>query len=170
MPAPLVVVTGVSGSGKTTVGAALARALDVPFCDADDLHPEVNVAKMASGRALDDRDRLPWLELVGHWLADHAEGGGVTACSALKRSYRDLLRSHAPAVGFLHLSADAEVLAERLASRSGHFMPPAMLRSQLATLEPLEPDEPGVCVTNEGTPAEVLDRSLRALGIRKDHS
>ncbi|QIK75542.1 gluconokinase [Nocardioides piscis] len=164
MPAPLVVVTGLSGSGKTTVGASLARALDVPFCDADDLHPEANVAKMASGRALDDRDRLPWLELVGHWLADHAEGGGVTACSALKRSYRDLLRSHAPAVGFLHLSADADVLAERLASRSGHFMPPAMLRSQLETLEPLEPDEPGMVVDAGTGVADIVEKYVEASG------
>ena len=136
---------GVSGSGKSTVGAALAARLDVPFEDGDDLHPPENVAKMARGEPLDDADRRPWLDRVGGWLAEHREGG-VIACSALRRSYRDQLREHCPDVDFLHLDGDADLLARRQAGRSGHFMPPSLLSTQLLTLEPLAPDESGVVV------------------------
>jgi gluconokinase len=145
-PTPLVVVMGVSGSGKSTVGAALAQRLGVPFVDADDLHPEANIAKMSRGEPLDDHDRHPWLETIGHWLADHAARGGVVSCSALKRKYRDQLRHHAPHVEFLHLQGTREVIARRQASRPGHFMPPSLLTSQFATLEGLEPDEHGVAI------------------------
>ena len=140
--APLVVM-GVSGSGKSTVGAALAQRLRVPFADADDLHPPANVAKMAAGQPLDDDDRHPWLEAVGAWLGAHPEGG-VMSCSALKRSYRDQLRRHAPQLRFLLLDGSEEVIARRQAARPGHFMPASLLRSQFDTLEPLEPDEDGV--------------------------
>ena len=140
-----IVVMGVSGSGKSTVGAALAQALGVPFADADDLHPPENIAKMAAGEPLEDDDRLPWLETIGRWLADH-DTGGVMSCSALKRSYRDLLRGHAPEVSFLHLHATFEVIEKRQASRPGHFMPASLLRSQFETLEPLEADERGSVV------------------------
>ena len=136
---------GVSGSGKSTVGAALATRLDVPFEDGDDLHPPENVAKMARGEPLDDADRRPWLDRVGGWLAENSDGG-VIACSALRRSYRDRLREHCPGVDFLHLDGDAELLARRQAGRSGHFMPPSLLSTQLRTLEPLAPDELGVVV------------------------
>jgi len=142
-PSPLVVVMGVSGSGKSTIGAALAQRLGVPFVDADDLHPAANIAKMTRGEALDDHDRYPWLETIGGWLADHP-GGGVVGCSALKRRYRDQLRHHAHTVEFLHLYGTPEVIARRQASRPGHFMPPSLLTSQFATLEALEPDERGV--------------------------
>jgi gluconokinase len=142
---PLVVVMGVSGSGKSTVGAALAQRLGVPFADADDLHPASNVAKMAAGEPLDDHDRYPWLEAVGAWLADHADGG-VMSCSALKRRYRDQLRHHARGLEFLLLEGSREVIEQRLVVRPGHFMPASLLTSQLATLEPLEPDEAGVVV------------------------
>lgn len=138
-----IVVMGVSGSGKSTVGAALAERLGVPFADADDLHPEANVAKMSRGEPLDDHDRHPWLEVVGAWLADHP-GGGVMSCSALKRKYRDQLRHHAPATEFVLLAGDRDVIARRQADRPGHFMPASLLSSQLATLEPLAPDEHGV--------------------------
>lgn len=140
---PLLVVMGVSGSGKSTVGAALAQRLGVPFVDADDLHPAANIAKMTRGEALDDDDRGPWLETIGGWLADHPRGG-VVSCSALKRKYRDQLRAHARDLEFLHLRGSREVIARRQASRPGHFMPASLLTSQFATLEPLEPDEHGV--------------------------
>jgi gluconokinase len=134
---------GVSGSGKSTVGAALARSLAVPFTDADALHPPANIAKMTAGEPLDDDDRYPWLERVGDWLAAHRDGG-VVSCSALKRKYRDRLRAHCPGVEFLHLSGSPELIEGRLAARSGHFMPAALLRSQFDALEPLGTDEAGV--------------------------
>ncbi|WP_068187199.1 gluconokinase [Mycobacterium sp. UM_CSW] len=139
---PPVVVMGVSGSGKSTVGAALARRLAVPFIDADTLHPPANIAKMTAGEPLDDDDRRPWLERVGEWLADHRDGA-VASCSALKRNYRDQLRAHCPEVEFLHLAGSPELIGGRLAARSGHFMPAALLQSQFEALEPLGADEPG---------------------------
>jgi len=141
---PLIVVMGVSGSGKSTAGAALAYRLGVPFADADDFHPAANIAKMKAGIALDDEDRHPWLEAIGNWLAEHQGGGGVMSCSALKRAYRDQLRSHCPRTEFVHLSGSPEVIAARQASRQGHFMPASLMASQFATLEPLEPDELGL--------------------------
>jgi gluconokinase len=149
-----VVVMGVSGSGKSTVGAALAQRLEVPFEDADDLHPSANIAKMRRGEPLDDHDRYPWLELVGEWLAVH-EDGGVMSCSALKRKYRDQIRGVAPNVRFLMLHGTREVIAARQASRPGHFMPASLLSSQLATLEPLAPDENGIVID--------IDRSVDAI-------
>lgn len=144
MTAPIVVM-GVSGSGKSTVGAALAQRLRVPFADADDFHPEANIAKMSAGQALDDEDRWPWLESIGLWLAEHG-AGGVMSCSALKRSYRDRLRAHCPDVEFLHLAGTPEVIARRQASRPGHFMPASLLASQFDTLEPLSATERGVTI------------------------
>jgi gluconokinase len=141
---PLLVVMGVSGSGKSTVGAALAQRLRVPFADADDFHPEANIAKMSAGHALDDHDRHPWLEAIGEWLHEHAGSGGVMSCSALKRKYRDQLRHHEPTTEFVHLDGTHEVITRRQASRPGHFMPASLLHSQFATLEPLAPDEHGV--------------------------
>jgi len=146
MSAPLIVAMGVSGSGKSTVGAALAQRLRVPFADADDFHPPANIAKMTAGEALDDDDRGPWLEAIGEWLTAHAGTGGVMSCSALKRSYRDQLRPHVPDVEFLHLHGSREVIARRQASRPGHFMPASLLDSQFAILEPLAPDERGQVV------------------------
>lgn len=144
MPSPIVVM-GVSGSGKSSVGAALAQRLRVPYADADDFHPPDNVAKMSSGQPLDDDDRRPWLESVGQWLATHADGG-VMSCSALKRKYRQQLRSHCPETEFLHLYGSPEVIGKRQASRPGHFMPASLLKSQFQTLEPLEPDERGITI------------------------
>jgi gluconokinase len=140
-----IVVMGVSGSGKSTVGAALARRLGVPFADADVFHPAANIAKMAAGTPLTDADRYPWLEAVGKWLGDH-EDGGVMSCSALKRTYRDRLRSHCPRIKFLHLTGSPELIAGRQAGRHGHFMPSALMKSQLAALEPLGPDEHGIAL------------------------
>jgi gluconokinase len=140
-----VVVMGVSGSGKSTVGAALAQRLRVPFADADDFHPAANIAKMTAGHALNDDDRRPWLETIGDWLAGRPDGG-VMSCSALKRVYRDQLRDHCPAVQFLHLEGSPEVISRRQASRPGHFMPASLLASQFETLEPLAADERGVTI------------------------
>lgn len=152
---------GVSGSGKSTVGAALAQRLRVPFVDADTLHSAANIAKMAAGEPLDDEDRYPWLEKVGEWLAGHCDGG-VASCSALKRKYRDQLRAHCPGVEFLHLSGSAELIGGRLAARSDHFMPAALLRSQLDILEALGPDEAGVTVDAGGDVGAILDAVLQA--------
>lgn len=152
---------GVSGSGKSTVGAALAQRLRVPFVDADTLHSAANIAKMAAGEPLDDEDRYPWLERVGEWLAGHCDGG-VVSCSALKRKYRDQLRAHCPGVEFVHLSGSAELIGGRLADRSDHFMPAALLRSQLDTLEALRPDEAGVTVDAGEDVGAILDAALQA--------
>ena len=155
MPSP-VVVMGVSGSGKSTVGAALAQRLRVPFADADDFHPPANIAKMTAGHSLDDDDRYPWLEAIGEWLAEHPDGG-VMSCSALKRMYRDQLRRHNPDVEFLHLSGPPEVIAKRQASRPGHFMPASLMASQFETLEPLDPDERGVTIDVDQSIDAIVD-------------
>ena len=163
---PLVVM-GVSGSGKSTVGAAIAQRFRVPFEDADDLHPSANIAKMSAGHALDDDDRHPWLEGIGEWLGAHRESGGVMSCSALKRKYRDQLRHHAPTVEFLHLHGSPEVIARRQAGRRGHFMPASLLTSQFATLEPLAPDERGRVVDVD----QSIDAIVRAyVDTRRDRS
>jgi|SRR3954451_353057 gluconokinase len=143
---PLVVVMGVSGSGKTTVGMSLAKHLEVEYGEADDFHPQRNVEKMRAGHALNDEDRWPWLEAIGVWLASHEGAGAVATCSALKRHYRDRLRAAAPDTVFLHLFGDPALLAQRMTGRTGHFMPTSLLASQLATLEPLQPDEAGIAV------------------------
>lgn len=146
---------GVSGCGKTTIGALVARDLGLPFIDGDSLHPVENIAKMAAGTPLDDGDRAPWLELVGKTLAGSADGL-VVACSALKRSYRDAIRAQAPDAVFLHLDGSREVLGSRLEGRSGHFMPAALLDSQLATLEPLQADEAAVVIDIAAPVAELV--------------
>jgi gluconokinase len=154
-----VVVMGVSGSGKSTVGAALAQRLRVPYLDADTLHSPANVAKMAAGQPLSDDDRYPWLDSVGQWLAQHSDGG-VVSCSALKRTYRDQLRGHCPPVQFVHLNGSAELIGRRLGARSGHFMPPALLRSQFDALEPLGADEHGVVVDISEDAQTIVDAVL----------
>lgn len=139
-----IVVMGPSGSGKSTVGACLAETLGARFIDGDDLHPAANVRKMAAGIPLDDRDREPWLRLVGETL--QGEERIVIACSALKRVYRDLIRAQAPETFFAELAIGRAVLEERMRLRADHFMPPALLDSQLQTLESLEADEHGIRV------------------------
>jgi len=134
---PLVVVAGVSGSGKTTVGTALARRLGVEYADADDFHSPENVAKMRAGEPLTDQDREPWLTSIGEWLADHTDRGGVVSCSALRRAHRQRLRDAAPPAVVLLLVGDESTLRNRLRDRPGHFMPESLLDSQLQALEPL---------------------------------
>jgi gluconokinase len=159
----LVVVMGVSGSGKSTVGRELAARLGVPYAEADEFHPPANIDKMSAGVPLTDEDRWPWLRAIAAWLAERAaRGGGVVSCSALKRSYRDLLRS-AGEVCFLYLAGDRSVIAGRLAGRTGHFMPASLLDSQLADLEPLAPDEPGLTVDVALPPGEIVDAAVRVI-------
>ncbi|MFJ6533136.1 gluconokinase [Microbacterium sp. NPDC091662] len=155
-----IVVMGVSGVGKTTVGRELARRMGVAFIDADDLHGPANIAKMAAGTPLDDDDRWPWLDRVGAALA--ADPAVVIACSALKRSYRDRLRASAPAAVFVHLDAPIERVAAQATARRDHFMPPALLASQLQTLEPLGADEQGLTVTVDAAPEELVERICRS--------
>jgi gluconokinase len=155
---PVVVVMGVSGSGKTTVGALLARRLEVEYGEADDFHPQANVDKMAAGQPLDDEDRRPWLAAIGAWLAEREQDGAVATCSALKKSYRDTLRASAPSTVLLHVHGSRELLEERMGRRSGHFMPASLLDSQLETLEPLAEDERGLVVDVALTPEEIIDR------------
>lgn len=149
---------GVAGAGKTTIGRALAAALDVAFIDADDLHPPSNVRKMSAGVPLEDADRWPWLDQVGRAVADRA-GGSVVACSALKRRYRDALRDHAPELLFVHLAPPPALIDARLHVRSDHFMPPSLLESQLETLEPLEADEAGLTIRRTA-PVEELASAI----------
>jgi gluconokinase len=163
---PLICVMGVSAAGKSTVGAALAAKLGVPFADADALHSEGNRQKMAAGIPLTDEDRWPWLDAVGSRMQEARSTGLVMACSALRRAYRDRIRSVAPDVIFVHLNGSRELLADRIREREDHFMPPALLDSQLATLEPLQADEAGL-VADVSTPVgELVDDVVARLRAR----
>ncbi|HET7474861.1 MAG TPA: gluconokinase [Dermatophilaceae bacterium] len=163
---PVLVVMGVSGSGKSTVAALLAGHLGWDLQEGDDLHPQANIAKMAAGEPLTDEDRWPWLDRVAGWIAAHAEAGrpGIITCSALKRSYRDRLRGgYQDSVVFVHLAGTRRQLAERLGARLDHFMPPALLQSQLGTLEELGPEEQGVVVNIGAGPTQVAEEALERL-------
>jgi carbohydrate kinase (thermoresistant glucokinase family) len=160
---------GVSGSGKSTIGALIAHALDVPFVDADGLHPVVNIEKMAAGTPLTDEDRWPWLAVVGRVLAEAGEGT-VVACSALRRVYRDAILAEAPGTLFVHLDGTKEVLTSRLEGRSDHFMPPALLDSQLATLEPLAADEPGIVIDIAADVPTVIAEAVSKIPLRRSGS
>ncbi|TLQ46862.1 gluconokinase [Streptomyces marianii] len=164
----VVVVMGVAGTGKTTIGPLLAEALGVPYAEGDDFLPAGNIAKMSAGVALDDADRGPWLDAIGRWAHGRAGLGGVVSCSALKRNYRDRLRAAAPDVEFLHLTGDRALIERRMAERTGHFMPTALLDSQFATLQPLRGDEAGVAVDVSGSPQEITERAVAALRRLED--
>lgn len=165
---PPMVIMGVSGSGKSTIGALLGQRLGVRFIDGDDLHPAQNKEKMGAGIPLDDEDRWPWLRAIGRTLASgKSDGGGViVACSALKRRYRDLLREYAPEVLFVHMEGSAETLAARMAGRNHEFMPVTLLASQLEALEPLEPGETQVVLDVRKPPAELVEDAVAALHDR----
>jgi len=153
-----VVVMGVSGSGKSTIAAALAGRIGGLFLDADDFHPSDNVAKMTAGVPLTDEDRMPWLRAVGEAIDTQSRRGRVTvvACSALRRRYRDALREAAADLFFVQLDGSPELLAARLSGRTDHFMPPSLLASQLAALEPLEADEHGAVVSIDAPVADIV--------------
>ncbi len=160
-----IVVMGVSGSGKSTVARALAQRLGLAFIEGDELHPPHNVAMMAAGTPLTDAERAGWLQTIAARLAAAQGQGAVVACSALKRSYRNLLSASAPGLHFVHLSGAPSVLAQRLAARSGHYMPPSLLQSQLDTLEPPGVDEHALVLNIETPPLQIVEAVCRQLEI-----
>lgn len=165
----LVVVSGVSGVGKTAVGEALARRLGVPYADGDSFHSADCVAKMASGVPLDERDREPWLARVAAWLTAHQASGAVVSCSALSRRHRDVLARAGQAVVFLQLVADPALIRTRLLARKHHFMPASLLASQLATLDPLQDDERGLTLDIASmSPSDVAEAFVGQMTERAD--
>ncbi|MGC5077040.1 gluconokinase [Agrococcus sp. DT81.2] len=165
---PSMIIMGVQGSGKSTIGAALAQRLNIDFIDGDDLHPPANKEKMRSGTPLTDEDRVPWLKTIGDTIAQGTANGRVTivACSALKRWYRELLRSSDPSLVFVHLVGGKGLLADRLAHRDHEYMPSTLLDSQMETLEPLAEWEHGIAISVEQTPAAIVDEVTRILTAR----
>lgn len=155
---PPLIIMGVSGSGKSTIGALLASSLGLEFIDGDDLHPRANKDKMAAGHPLNDEDRAPWLEIIAERIgAELAEGHPVVvACSALKRRYRSQLNAYAPSTVFVHLTGQRGLIAERQKHRDHEYMPNSLLDSQFATLEPLEEGERGIAVDLSQTPDEIV--------------
>lgn len=165
MRAAAIIVMGVSGSGKSTIGALLAERLGWPFADADGFHPPENVAKMAAGTPLTDADRWPWLDAIAAHI-DAARKAGqpvVVACSALRRAYRERLRAGHGDLLFLHLSGAPEVIAARQAARQGHFMPPSLMASQFATLEDTVAEPDAVTVSVKASPHEVVNAAMVAI-------
>lgn len=152
------VVMGVAGVGKSTVAASLAESLGWRFAEADAFHPRANIAKMSAGTPLTDADRAPWLAAIRDWISGHGANGEhvVVTCSALKRSYRDVLRQATARVRFVHLTASAAEIGNRMTHRDGHFMPPELLRSQLDDLEPLQADEDGVVIDTTAPPERIV--------------
>jgi len=164
IPARHLVVMGVTGCGKTTLAALLGQRLGWPVAEADEFHPAANIAKMRAGVPLTDADRGPWLAAIRGWLDATAATGraGIVTCSALKRGYRDGLRSATGGVRFVHLTGDPATLAARMQRRAGHFMPASLLPSQLQALEPLGADEDGVTLANDTTPDDLAERVMAA--------
>lgn len=165
-----VVVMGVSGSGKSTVALGVAEALGVEFAEADEFHSEANVAKMESGTPLTDDDRRPWLRDLSTWMGEQARAGRSTVitCSALRRTYRDVLREGPPSVDFLHLDGPVEVIRDRMSGREGHFMPPSLLESQLDTLEALDEDESGIVLDLRRSPEQLIAEAVAWLGTDQE--
>jgi gluconokinase len=165
-PPTILVVMGVTGTGKSTVAGMLAGQLGWELREGDDLHPPANVAKMSKGIPLTDEDRMPWLDIIAAWIDDQtaANKPGIVTCSALKRIYRDRLRR--PNVIFVHLTGSPELIASRMAKRLDHFMPTTLLESQLATLEPPGPDENVITVNLSGQPSDEVAEVLTQLSRR----
>ena len=161
--APILVVMGVTGTGKSTVAGLLAERLNWELQEGDDLHPPENVAKMSAGIPLDDEDRWPWLDTIAAWIKHKTENGqpGLVTCSALKRSYRDRLRG--PNVVFVFLNGPPELIEARMASREQHYMPVSLLHSQLATLEPPTSDENVLEINLSAEPKEQVAKVLEVL-------
>jgi len=162
----VVVVMGVSGSGKTTIAALLAGRLQWEFEDGDWFHPAANVDKMHAGVPLTDEDRAPWLQAIAAWIDETRRAGrhGVVACSALKRRYRDVLIGARPDVRLVYLKGDEALIARRIAARHGHFMPAALLHSQFETLEEPVPDEKPIVVSIDARPGDIVARIAAELG------
>jgi gluconokinase len=160
---------GVSGCGKTTVAERIQALTGFVFAEADEFHSEANVVKMAAGVPLDDADRWPWLRGLATWMAERAASGESTviACSALKRSYRDVLREGPPSVDFVHLDGPADIIRSRLAVRVGHYMPVSLLDSQIATLEHLQDDERGIVLDLAATPDELARDAVQRLQLHR---
>lgn len=163
----VLVLMGVSGCGKTTVAAILAGRLGWPFEEGDALHPQSNIDKMKAGHPLTDEDRWPWLEKVAEWVEERLDAGenGIVTCSALKRSYRDVINRRGSGVVFVFLSGSTETIAARLAVRHGHFMPPSLLESQFADLEEPASDEPGIRVDIGPAPGVIAQDIVDDLGL-----
>lgn len=159
------VVMGVSGCGKSTIGALLARSLGWDFLEGDSMHPPAAIAKMRAGHPLDDADRAPWLEAIAAWIAEHVRDGrgGVVTCSALKRQYRETLTGGRDDVLFVHLHGSRQLLEQRVRLRKHEYMPASLLDSQLADLEPLGDDERGVMIDIAQSRAAVTAEALHAL-------
>ena len=165
----IAVIMGVSGSGKTTVAALVSAALGCQFQEGDDLHPAENVAKMHSGTPLTDGDRMPWLHKIAEKIDDWRAKGksGVLTCSALKRSYRDIIIGERRDVTLVYLKGSYELIRRRLAARHDHFMPLALLDSQFATLQEPTPDEHAIIIDVGGRPAEIVAEILHQLEVRR---
>lgn len=161
----ILLVMGVSGSGKTTVGAMLAGRLGWTYAEADDFHPPANVAKMHQGIPLTDEDREPWLAAIAAWMDERIAAGqsAVVTCSALKRAYRDLLRDGRPQVRLVYLHGTKDLIGRRMAARHGHFFPAKLLESQFADLEEPRPDEHPVVVSVDAPAAEIVDAIVQRL-------
>ncbi|QOC91787.1 gluconokinase [Micromonospora craniellae] len=166
-PTRHIVVMGVSGAGKTTVAQGVAALTGLVFAEADEFHSESNVARMSAGVPLDDDARWPWLRALAGWMAERHRAGvsTVLACSALKRSYRDVLRQGPPSVDFVHLDGPTETIRQRMSLRAGHYMPASLLDSQTATLEPLWRDERGVVLDLQLSTGELIEAAVRRLGL-----
>jgi carbohydrate kinase (thermoresistant glucokinase family) len=166
---PLVVVLmGVSGCGKSTIGARLSKQLGWPFRDADSFHPQANIDKMSRGIPLDDQDRQPWLEAIANWIESRLAGGGsgIVSCSALKRAYRRIIVGERPGVRLVYLQGDRALIGDRLSRRKHHFMPAALQQSQFGALEEPQADEPAIVVSVALTPRRVVAAIVEQLGVR----